>query len=715
MCALLGFAGAQGTGASAPLLLPSGVAFDAQGNLYIAEAGRHVVRRLTPAGDVTTVAGTGTQGYGGDGGPASAALLDSPQGLAVSGESLYIADTHNHRVRRVDLTSGEITTVAGGSSAGLTGDGGPASAALLDRPVALAVDGKGNLWIADAGSHRIRRMDAATGVMTTVAGTGAQGYAGDGAAASAALLDSPGGLAVDAAGNLYVADTHNQRVRRVDVASGTITTVAGTGAFGYAGDSGDAASARLALPRGLSVDAQGNVYFADAGNQRVRRIDAATGVITTAAGSGAQGFAGDKGGATEAELDAPSAVGISPAGQLAVADAGNQRVRQVAGDSIQTIAGPGAIITSVLTIRGEASVSYGSGELTATLSGGDAGGMIRFLDEFEGGTNVVATIPVESGAATLDTSHLAAGQHVITASYGGDSTHPAVESTGFSLTVTRARTATALSATTGILVTAAGADAGQPVLFTVHVTSATTGTPRGTVILFDGGTLLAAGNATGAGDVTFSTSALSSGPHSLTAAYSGDQNFEPSTSTTLLFTVGTPPAGNADFTLAPSGATTQTIDSGDSASFSFSVQMTGELSSPITLSASGLPDLAKASFNPGSITPGVSSATFTMTVATPKTTALASHRGAVVWALTVPFTALLLRRRRKMVSRRYDVVLFCLPLALLSGCGDRVRVGGDAVGATKSYTITVTGTATNADGSAVRHTAEVTLVLQSLS
>jgi hypothetical protein len=167
---------AQTLATTVPLVLPSATAYDSKGNLYLAEAANHQVRKVDTAGHITTVAGTGTQGFDGDAGQATAALLDSPQGLAVGPASLYIADTHNHRIRKVDLTSGVITTIAGGFNAGSAGDNGPAAGATLDRPTALTLDPQGNLYLADIGSHRIRRITASTGIITTVSGAGTQGF-----------------------------------------------------------------------------------------------------------------------------------------------------------------------------------------------------------------------------------------------------------------------------------------------------------------------------------------------------------------------------------------------------------------------------------------------------------------------------------------------------------------------------------------------------------
>ena len=222
----------QTTGSAAtPLMTPTSIAFDANGVLYVAESGRHVIDRLDTSGVFTVVAGNGTQGYAGDGGAAAAASLDSPRGLTVDGAgNLYIADTRNHRVRMVAASTGTIRTIAGTGAPGYSGDGGAATSARLCLPTALAVDGVGSLYIADSGNQRIRRVTLASGVISTVAGSGVQGGAGDQGPATAAALDTPWGLAANAAGDLYLADLHNGRVRRVAHDTGVITSMAaGTG------------------------------------------------------------------------------------------------------------------------------------------------------------------------------------------------------------------------------------------------------------------------------------------------------------------------------------------------------------------------------------------------------------------------------------------------------------------------------------------------------
>ena len=245
----------------------------------------------------------------GDGGPATEAHLDAPEGLAFDGAgNLYIADAYNHRVRKVDAFTGVITTVAGtgrptwddrrlSGPGGYSGDGGPATKAQLDFPADLAFDATGNLYIADRHNHRVRKVDARTGVITTVAGTGVQGFSGDGGPATEAQFGYPEGLAIDCAGNLYIADAYNHRVRKVDAFTGVITTVAGTGEIAHGGyrsdvldeDGGPATEAEIA-PKGLAFDGAGDLYIADMYHDRVRKVDAFTGVITTVAGTGEVGF-----------------------------------------------------------------------------------------------------------------------------------------------------------------------------------------------------------------------------------------------------------------------------------------------------------------------------------------------------------------------------------------------------------------------------------------
>ena len=318
------------------------IALDGTGNLYIAgtkESLRHQVRRVDAAtGGLAAVAGTGVEGFSGDGGLATLAQLNTPGAIALDGAgNLYIADGGNHRVRKVDAQTGIITTVAGTGVEGFSGDGGLATQARLNIPESgtlvrgggLAADGAGNLYITDGGNHRVRKVDAQTGIITTVAGTGAYGDSGDGGPATRARLRGPGGLAVDGAGNLYIADSGNNRVRKVDAATQVITAVAGTGARGDSGDGGPATRARIATLTDLAVDGMGNLYIADDNSQRVRRVDARTGIIRTVAGTGARGDSGDGGLATEAAFYEPATVAVDGTGNLYIVDYSVERVRKV--------------------------------------------------------------------------------------------------------------------------------------------------------------------------------------------------------------------------------------------------------------------------------------------------------------------------------------------------------------------------------------------------
>ena len=327
-----------GPATSAVLGSLDGLGLDGAGNIYIASDNR--VRKVDAAtGTITTVAGNGVAGYSGDGGSAELANLDSPSGVAVDGAgNIYIGG--DHRIRKVDGATGIITTVAG--SGGL-GDGGLATSAVIDGPDGVAVDGAGNIYIADCGNNRIRKVDASTGVITTVAGNGSVDYLpGDGGVATAAGM-GPAGLAADSAGNLYVADFVNQRIRKVAAATGVITTVAGNGHPGYSRDGGLALSASLNYPTGVAVDRSGNLYIADQHNNRIRKVAAASGVITTVAGNGTAGYAGDGGPATWASLDYPTGVTVDGLGNLYIADQRNNRIRKIVASTgtIMTVAGDG--------------------------------------------------------------------------------------------------------------------------------------------------------------------------------------------------------------------------------------------------------------------------------------------------------------------------------------------------------------------------------------
>jgi trimeric autotransporter adhesin len=327
-----GYSGDAGPATNAALNGPVDVAVDVSGNLYIADGNNDVIRKVT-AGIITTAAG-GPFGYVGDNAAATSALLYNPTSVAAGpGGAVYIADRYHNVVRKV--VNGIITTVAGTGAVGYTGDNGPATGATLNTPWGVAVDAAGNVYISDTGNAVVRKVSG--GVITTIAGTGTAGFSGDNGAATSALLNAPVGIAFDAAGNLYIADYANNRVRMVS--GGTITTVAGNGTATFAGDGSAATSASLSGPLDVKVDAAGNLYIADRGNNRIREVTG--GIISTIAGNGTASFGGDNGPATSAQLSSPSGVALDAAGDLFIADTANNVVRQVTSGIITTIAGNG--------------------------------------------------------------------------------------------------------------------------------------------------------------------------------------------------------------------------------------------------------------------------------------------------------------------------------------------------------------------------------------
>jgi len=294
-------------------------------------------------GTISTLAGSGAPGYSGDGGAATSALLRHPEGVAVAPNGdVYFADTDNDVVRKVAFATGIITTVAGNGLPGSTGDGGPATSARLKAPEDVFVAASGDLYIADTGNHEIRKVATATGVITTVVGNGSPGSTGDLGLATAARLNSPRGITVASNGDFYIGDRSNNKIRKVTALTGIITTYAGTGTAGYSGDGALATLARLNRPQGIHLASNGDLYIADALNSAIRKVAAVTGIITTYAGTGTAGFSGDGGAATSAQLNAPEAMHLNSVGDLYIADTVNNRIRRVSsGGTITTVAGTG--------------------------------------------------------------------------------------------------------------------------------------------------------------------------------------------------------------------------------------------------------------------------------------------------------------------------------------------------------------------------------------
>jgi sugar lactone lactonase YvrE len=319
------FAGDGGPATEASLNKPCAVAVDREGQLFIADYGNNRIRKVSKDGINTTYAGNGVPGHAGDQGPAVDARLNGPYGVAVDARGIvYVADQRNNRVRAI-RPDGHITTLAGTGRRGFGGDGGPAAQAELAGPDAVLGDDQGNVLIADSGNHRIRKV-APNGSITTLAGT-TEGYAGDGGPATEAQLRLPASLALDTSGNLYVGDFRNHAIRKI-TPEGTISTVAGTGTAGFNGDNRPATMAQLSQPGGVGVLPDGSVVIADGANFRVRRV-ALDGTITTLAGSGRRGHSGDGGPGVLAELAILDILATDAQGNIYFADYGNNRIRKL--------------------------------------------------------------------------------------------------------------------------------------------------------------------------------------------------------------------------------------------------------------------------------------------------------------------------------------------------------------------------------------------------
>lgn len=356
------------------LTLVDGIVVDRQGNIYIAHRSKNRIRKVTRDGIITTVAGNGAAGYSGDNGPALDASLNFPAGLTLDAEdNLYIADRNNHRIRKV-LKDGTIVTVAGNGDATFSGDAGPALQASLNFPSDVVVNDKGELFISDRSNNRIRKVDA-NGNISTVAGMGKPGYGGDFGPATDALLKYPFGIDLDKKGNIYIADRGNNRVRKVD-AEGFITTFAGDSMHSFGGDYGPASQSSLAFPTDVVVDDEGNVYIADRNNNRIRKIDS-LGVITTFMGTGKTDFNGDNEIAPESTLHLPLVLALHPDKKLVIADRSHFRVRMVGlkNYSVKTVAGNGTAL-----FKGDGGPGQGATLNTPSGIVADSKGNILFAD-----------------------------------------------------------------------------------------------------------------------------------------------------------------------------------------------------------------------------------------------------------------------------------------------------------------------------------------------
>ena len=605
-----GYSGNGGAATSAELWAPTSVAVDGSGNIYIADKANNRVRVVYASGTVPnvqnptvgyiyTVAGNGTAGYSGDGGAATSAELDLyggaglPTGVAVDASgNIYIADYENQRIRVVyasgtvpnvqNPTRGYIYTVAGNGTAGYSGNGGAATSAELSYPAGVAVDASGNIYI--AGGSLVREVTASTGKISTVAGDGTAGYSGDGGAATSAELDGDTGVAVDASGNIYIADWYNQRIRTVTASTGIITTMAGDGVCGqtyygvciagtYSGDGGMATSAGLDFPYGVAVDARDNVYIADSDNNRIRAVGAPS-ISSLSPISGAVGssvtitgtnFGASKGTSTVAfnGTTATSITSWSNTSIVAVVPTG-----ATTGNVVVTVSGVASnastftVQPSTMTTLSSSSnpADYGTSViLSATVSaasGPTPTGIVLFYD----GSSEIGSGTLQSGNAAFTTSSLSVGTHSLTASYQGSSTDPPSTSAVLSQVIQQVPT------TTTATLSPATAAPLQPIVVTINVTDTVGSYPAGTVNCTATGTSQTFSGSLSGGTATWTLTNLTAGSYTVSCSYAGSTDFAASTAIPVTANVVVPtntwtatasessPIFEQSATLLPSGA-----------------------------------------------------------------------------------------------------------------------------------------------------------------
>jgi trimeric autotransporter adhesin len=837
-----GFSGDTGPATSAELSSPLGVVADFQGNLYISDSGNDVIRRVDGTTQhISTFAGTqGESGYGGDQGAATSAELTLPSGLALdSASNLYISDKGNSIIRKVATGSGIITTVAGTpQDAGFSGDGGLATNALLKNPVDQALDTAGNLYIADSFFNIIREVNASTRFIATDVGVeGSGGHSGDGGFAINALMSDPLAVVIDAAGNLYISDEVNSVIRKVTAGGGIITDLAGVaGAGAYGGDGGAATSAHLNGSEGLAVDAAGNLYITDSGNNLVRKVSAFTGDITTIAGTTVNvpdnvGYSGDNGAATAALLHHPMYPSIDSAGNLYVTDSSNNVIRKIAGvaplsfgsvgigasssqqdvtitnngttalrltgltlptdfnlsgadttctsttslapaqscvlgvvfaptvigalnetltvvDNLGsqaiTLGGTGVAgpTTTVLTAAPNPAISGHSVTLTATISPVPTGSPLGSVFFCENGTSeptvaqfmpnarsakpgsppiitpeeaapcgsgtLLGTVNVNSsGMAVLSIGSLPVGAHSITAVYSGNAALLASRSSAVIETVSAGATTT--STTTTLTASPNPAPAGQTVTLTATISPAPTGSSLGTVSFFRGATLLGTATVNSSGVATFTIASLPDGADAITAVYSGNTAFAASTSSAVTETITAAYAVTAPVT---SFAAAQ----GSSVVVNVTVPpLGGSFNNVVTMSATGLPPGATATFNPPTVTPGATGAPTALTIQLLSASTAASRPADqqhkipfAPFSTAVALGCIALGYRystRRIIKSALIFASFFLVATFLSACnGGLASKPGTLPG---NYVITITGTS-----GALHRSTTITLTIQ---
>ncbi|MDE1160700.1 MAG: Ig-like domain repeat protein [Acidobacteriaceae bacterium] len=595
-----GSTGNGGPAISAKLNYPDAVRTDAAGNVYILDTGNAQLREVTTDGNINLVAGTGTActpstSTCGDGGPALQAQFSSTaRGLYVAADgTIYVADSGDNRIRKI-TTAGVISTIAGTGTAGSTGDGGAATSATLNAPRGVYVDAAGIIYIADSGNNSIRTITNGTiakyAGATTVC-SGATNTVGDGCPALSAKFALPEGMWKDAAGNLYITDTTNARVRKINL-SGIMSTVAGNGTASYAGDGGAATSASMNLLQDVVPDPAGNLYIADYNNNRIRYVDG-TGIISTIAGTGTAGYTGDAGYANAAEINLPHSVSLDSKGNLYILDYGDSRVRLV--NTLTTQLNFGTVValqdstaqTVTLTSTGTSALDI-TGIIVPTgykqvASGGT---------DCASGTTLAPLSTCQISVTFSPTLNGVQNASLLVATTAAN--EPSGQIT-VSLTGTGVYNATVASATT-LRVSTQTTYAGQAVALSA-VVSATGGTPTGSISFYSGVSLLGTSSIVN-GAAALMTTALPTGTDNITASYNGDPTYKPSTSTVTTVTVY---AGAPDFTVVP-GIPAASVPAGHTDATKITVTGIYGFSGTVALSCASLPTNMSCSFAPTSVT-----------------------------------------------------------------------------------------------------------------
>ena len=668
-------------------LITGSVAVDSAGNLYFAASGGmtgNFVQELAAGASTPTVVASGFGNY-------TDFLFNV--GLAVDGAgNIYVANPNFSTISKITPGSTTNTIVAGVSSVtgngGYSGDNGPATSAELNLPYAVAVDGEGNLYIADTNNNRVRKVSVASGIITTVAGNGTAGYSGDNGPATSAELNSPQGLAVDAAGNLYILDTKNNRIRKVAVESGMITTVAGNGTAGYTGDGGPATSAEVNAPQGLAIDAAGDLYLTDSADNVVRMVNGA-GIITTVAGNGTAGGSGDNGPAIDAELQYPTGVAIDSAGNLYISaplGPASPSMRLVNTSTSALNFGntsPGSTNTQTVAVMniGNSPLAFAtpaSGQ-NPSISNGFKQDSSSSCPQLSPGSPASTLSAGASCNLVIDFMPVAAGSSTGTASITDNdlnaNTVQTVQLTGTAQTV--------LTTTT---INVATPNFGQTQVSATVLATAGTAAPVGTVVFTVDGAVqpAVALNASAVAMLPSPVSdALAVGSHTIAAVYTSSSAEFGTSNATRIFSVAQaiPPT----VTIAPS-TTSLTVSAGSSVTDTLTLTSVGGYTGTLQFSCTNLPQNATCSFQPSTVTlTGTGGPqTVVATIQTSGNTAglrLANPPPAqngpvspavVFWGSGLLTMALATKKRRRFLRKYHLPVL----LALLAGSGLMIACGG---------------------------------------